>query len=137
MRRVGWMLLSVALSACLLTAATDPFVGTWRLNVRKSKYAPGTCPKSMIIEMTTAGNGVKYRSETTLSNGRTTQSTYTADYNGTEAIVSTGAGLMAPVSLQRTDDHTVVASYKRGMQVIASSRRVVSKNGREMTVTTV
>ena len=46
-------------------------------------------------------------------------------------------GLMAPVSLQRLDERTVVASYKRGMQVVATSRRVVSRNGRVMTITTV
>ena len=38
---------TVLLSAAVLvwvfvaTAQSDPFVGTWRLNVAKSKYAPG------------------------------------------------------------------------------------------------
>src|SRR5262249_38440318 len=115
----------------------DPFTGTWQLNVHKSKYPPGTCPRSMIIQMEPAGNGVQYRSETTQADGRKTQAHYTADYSGTEAIVTAQAALMAPVSLQRVDERTVVASYRRGMQTIATSRRAVSKNGRTMTITTV
>jgi len=41
-----------------------------------------------------------------------------------------------PVSLKRIDRNTVEASYLRGRQVVATSRRVVSKDGRTMTITT-
>jgi len=131
------MLIAAALSASIAACAADPFAGTWRLNVRKSKYIPGTCPRSMTIEMEVAGNGVRYASETTQADGRMTRARYTASYDGTEAIVMATAGLMAPVSLRRIDDRTVVASYMRGMQVIATSRQSVSKNGRLMTIVTV
>ena len=37
----------VLIAAVLATAQSkDPFVGTWRLNVAKSKYSPGPPPKS-------------------------------------------------------------------------------------------
>jgi len=69
MRRVGCVLLLSALPVSLAAQAADPFTGTWRLNVRKSRYSRGDCPRSMIIEMETAGNGVRYRSETVLAGG--------------------------------------------------------------------
>lgn len=124
-----------------LTAATpscdhDPFAGTWKLNPQKSKYPRATCPKRMVIVMACAGNGVRYQSETTYADGHSSRSEYTANYDGKEAIVMGSGGLLLPVSLKRLDANTVVATYKRGGQSIATSRRVVSKDGRKMTITT-
>ena len=52
--------------AFLLTAAgsvaiaqTDPHVGTWVLNLEKSKYAPGTAPKSQTSVFAADGKGIK------------------------------------------------------------------------------
>jgi hypothetical protein len=137
MRTYTYLLLSTTLAVSLFAGAADPFVGRWKLNVHKSKYAPGECPKSMVIEMETAGAGIRYRSETEYANGRKTKAQYSADYNGVEVIVTGSNGLLAPVSLKRIDSNTVVASYVRALQVIATSRRVVSKGGRMMTITTV
>ena len=39
----------VLMIAVLATAQQkDPFVGTWRLNIAKSKYSPGPPPKSQV-----------------------------------------------------------------------------------------
>jgi hypothetical protein len=124
------------IAASLVSGATDPFVGTWTLNAHKSRYAPGTCPKRMVIRMDPAGDGVHYRSETTYANGASAYSQYTADYAGTESIVTGGVGLLTPVSLRRLDSRTVQASYVRALQAVATSRRVVSKDGRVMTIAT-
>jgi hypothetical protein len=118
------------------TKSADPFAGTWKLNVQKSRYPRGLCPKSMVIVMEPAGDGVHYRSETAYANGNTTSAEYTADYKGKEAIVMGYTGLLLPVSLKRLDAYTVVANYKRGVQVVARSRRVVSRDGHMMTITT-
>ena len=43
-------MISAAVFALALVAnaqSTDPFVGTWRLNVAKSTYSPGPVPKSI------------------------------------------------------------------------------------------
>jgi hypothetical protein len=122
--------------ASAVLAAADPFVGTWTLNLQKSKYPPGTLPKRMIIRMEAADDGIRYRSETIDAAGRTSTAEYIAGYDGKEAIVKGGLGLLLPVSLKRVDANTVDASYMRGFQVVAASRRVVSKDGRVMTVTT-
>jgi len=124
------------------TAATpacdhDPFAGVWQLNPQKSKYPGATCPRRMVIVMACASNGVRYRSETTYADGHASRSEYTASYDGKEAIVMGSGGLLLPVSLKRLDTDTVVASYMRGMQVVATSRRVVSRDGRLMTITTI
>ena len=40
-------------------AQTDPFIGTWKLNLAKSKYSPGPPPKSQTATYDAAGDGVK------------------------------------------------------------------------------
>jgi len=134
------MLLDLLLAATLVkpapAAAADPFVGKWTLNVEKSTYPPGACPKRMVIEMEAVPGGVHYSSESTLANGSTTRSEYTAGYDGKPASVTGAHGVLLPVSVERTAPDTVTASYRKGLQVVAVSRRVISNGGRVMTITT-
>jgi len=136
MKAIISLLIATALLTTRVTASSDPFVGKWKLDTRHSSYPAGTCPKEMVIEMEAAGQGVRYRSQSTYANGRTTRAEYTAEYNGKQAVVVGDHGLLLPVSLKRIDAHTVVASYTRGLQVIATSRRVISSDERRMTITT-
>jgi len=135
-RTLRCCLVAILLIATRATASTDPFLGEWKLNVQRSVYPAGSCPKQMTIEMTATERGVRYHSKTTYANGTTTQAQYVAYYNGKQAAVMGDRGFLLPVSLKRINSRTVLASYMRGMQLIASSRRVVSPDGRSMTVTT-
>jgi hypothetical protein len=131
---------SILFMAILMTSAaasTDPFIGKWVLDVRRSEYPVGSCPKSMVIEMEAVGRGVRYRSDATYANGGTIHSEYTADYDGNQALVMGARGMMLPVFLKRINTRTVVASYTKVLQVVATSRRVVSEDGRIMTITTI
>ena len=120
----------------MASAFTDPFVGRWVLNPGLSNYPSGTCPRRMVIEMESAGDGVHYRSDATYANGVTAHSEYTADYNSKQTLVMGNHGMLLPVSLKRSNSRLVLASYTKGLQVVATSRRVVSKDGRRMTITT-
>jgi hypothetical protein len=133
-----WALLAaVAVLPRLALPATDPFVGTWVLDPQRSRYESAEMPRHMEIVMSPAGEGIHYRSQTTLSDGRLVSSEYTADYAGKLAVVVSNAGIMAPVSLRRVDDRTVDCLYIKGIRVVASSRRVISADGWTMTITTV
>ena len=131
---------AVALLACTSAGigaqAADPFAGTWVLNIGKSSYPPGTCPKSMVIQMDTLENGIRYLSTTVYANDAVSHAQYEAKYDGKEVLVQGSRGLLLPVSLKRLDSNTVLATYKRGFKVEATSRRVVSNETRTMTITT-
>jgi hypothetical protein len=116
--------------------AADPFLGKWTLDVQRSKYPTGTRPKQMTIEMSAAGHGVHYHSETLLTNGRSVSADYAAEYDGKPVVVLGARGMLLPVSLKRTAPKIVVATYTSGFQVAAISRRVVSASGTIMMVTT-
>src|SRR5258706_8573555 len=62
--------------------AKSPELGTWKLNVEKSKYNPGPAPKSNQITATAAGSGVKYVSKGVDAEGKDTGQEYTANYDG-------------------------------------------------------
>jgi hypothetical protein len=130
-------MMAIALLACSSAVqAADPFAGTWILNVKKSSYPPDTCPKSMVIEMETIENGVRYLSTTGYANGATSRAQYEAKYDGKEALVQGFRGLLLPVSLKRLDTNIVLATYRRGFKVAATSRREVASDMRTMTITT-
>ena len=129
--------LAVLISPALVHASPDPFVGKWSLDVSRSRYPAGTCPKSMTIEMRQAGNGITYQSSTAYKNGAAIHAEYTAGYDGKQAMVKTERGFLLPVTLNRIDARTVEASYSRGFQVVATCRRVLSSDGRTMKITTI
>ena len=55
MRRVTLLAITVAVSALVLGSiahAADNQVGTWKLNVAKSKYSPGPAPKEGTLTRT-------------------------------------------------------------------------------------
>jgi len=116
--------------------AADPFDGQWKLDLERSRITCRDRPAHMLITLRTVGQLVSYTSETLYSNGRISRAHYTAGYDGTPALVTGSFALMIPVSLKHIDSNTVEASYVRGFQVIATSRRVVSEDGNLMTVTT-
>ena len=135
--RFGVATVMLMLATAMASVPTDPFVGTWLLNPELSRYPKGSCPKRLVIEIESVGKGIHYRSETTDTNGNTAHSEYTAEYNGKQALVVGSRGMLLPVVLKRPNSHLVVASYTRGLRVVATSRRVISGNGKRMTITTV
>jgi hypothetical protein len=137
MKKSVVLTLAVLMSPAFVHASPDLFAGKWTLEVANSIYPAGTCPKSMTIEMKQVDSGVWYQSATTYRNGAVTHAQYTARYNGQQAMVRTDHGFLLPVSLKRIDARTAEASYSRGFQVVATSRRVVSPDGKTMRITTI
>jgi hypothetical protein len=138
MKKLSLVLLPVLLAPLSIAASAqslDPFAGTWVMNVAKSSYPRGTCPKEMVIVMEPTKTGIHYRSKTVYPNGAVSSTEYTAGYDGKQVPVK-GTGVMMPVALRRVDARTVVATYTRWLKVAATSRRVVSPTGRTMTITT-
>ncbi len=126
---------AICLSTTVLQAE-DPFLGKWNLDVQRSKYPAGACPRKMTIEMSKEGKGVHYHSETLMTNGKSISADYTANYDGKTVIVMGGRGMLLPVSLKQSSPKIVVATYTSGFQVVATSRRVVSTDNSMMTITT-
>lgn len=117
-----------------LWAAADPNIGTWKLNVAKSKYTPGPAPKSATITYEETADGIKRSGESVDADGKTTSFTYTAKYDGKDYPV-TGSALFDSIAIKKVNDHTAAATLKKGGKQVGTARRVVSKDGKTMTLT--
>ncbi len=123
----------------LATVATpaqspDPMVGTWKLNVAKSKttYKSGTT----VIEP--AGDGLKVTADLVRTDGTTYHWTFTGKYDGKDNAVTgtTPYGAHPTGALTRVDAHTVKIVGKNDGKVTLNQTIVVSADGKTRTVTT-
>ena len=113
--------------------AADPSAGTWKLNTAKSKYSPGPTPTSATVTYEETADGIKRKGENVLPDGSKTSFEYTAKYDGKDYPV-TGSDLFDTIALKRVNDHTVESTLKKSGKVMTTSRRVVSKDGKTMTL---
>jgi len=121
--------------ASLSAQTTDPRVGTWKLNVAKSKYDPGPAPQSQTLKVEASGKGEKITSEVVAADGKRTTTTYTANFDGKDYPI-TGSALGADkVSLKRIDARTSERTDKKDGKPVVTIRRVVSADGKTMTAT--
>lgn len=114
--------------------AADPGVGTWKLDVAKSKYAPGPAPKSATVTYEETADGIKRTGESIDAGEKKTSFEYTAKIDGKDYPVTGSEGFDA-ISLKRINDHTVAARLKKSGKVVSNARRVVSSDGKTMTLT--
>jgi hypothetical protein len=121
--------------ANLSAQASDPRSGTWKLNPAKSKYSPGPAPQSLTVKVEPSGRGEKVTAEFVNADGTRTTTQYTASFDGKDYPL-TGSQIADAVSLKRIDARTTVRTDKKGGKVAQTLRRVVSRDGKTMTVTT-
>ena len=126
----------VLVLAVMAAAQTDPFVGTWTLNVAKSKYSPGPGPKATTSVYEAAGKGYKVSVKTEPANGPAQSWSYTTNLDGKESPITGNNPNADAVTVKRIDAHTLEVVSKKGGQVVATQKNVVSKDGKIRTVTT-
>jgi hypothetical protein len=127
--------LSLGFPAMSLSAqAADPASGTWELNLAKSKFSPGPPPKSQMRTFEETGADVKYTMKGIDAEGKPTLVQFTARYDGKDYPV-TGSKDIDAISLRRVDAVTAEATLKKGRKVVQTSTRVVSKDGKTLTLT--
>jgi hypothetical protein len=124
-RRIGVYaaLVLVLAAGSVLLAQSNPFVGTWKLNVAKSKYNPGPAPQSSTRTWDAAGmvmvNGIN-------AAGKATSYGYTIKEDGKEyptmgAIPNTAD----KITSKKIDANTYEATFtKAGKQVEVTSFKV-------------
>ena len=129
--------LGIALGADIVSLsaqASDPRIGTWKLNVAKSKYSPGPAPRSNTLKVEASGQGEKVTTEGVNAEGGRIAVQYTANFDGKDNPI-TGSQNADTVSLKRIDARTTESTQKKGGKVVLTFTRVVSQDGKTMTAT--
>lgn len=116
-------------SAVILAAQTDqanPFTGTWKLNVAKSKFSPGPAPKS---ETVTIADG-KVSVEEVTADDKTVNWSYAP--SGDTAVPI--EGMENSTVIEKRSGNKVDHTWKMGSGA-ETGHGVVSKNGKTMKYT--
>lgn len=134
LRFVTIALLTVA--ACsTLRAQSNPLVGTWKLDVAKSKFDPGPAPKSLTRTVEAQGDGVKYSFSGVAADGTPITYGFSVKFDGKDnAIAGSIPSGADTISAKRTDSNHFVATLKKGDKLLGTSKVTVSKDGKVTTV---
>jgi hypothetical protein len=134
-KRTIFVLFCVLTVSSTLCAQDDPVMGTWKLNLAKSKFIPGPTPKSVTMKREPSGaNGIHYVTDTVTAQGATEHVEYTATYDGKEYPVK-GDPNRDSISIKKIDAHHYEFTNKKAGKVTASGGGVVSPDGKTLTIT--
>jgi len=118
----------------LMAQAKDPVLGTWQLDLSKSKYDPGPPPKMLTLTYEAVGDGIKVTTKGADGQGKPIATEYTANYDGKDSPV-TGETDYDAVSLKRVSPLSATITRKKNGKVVETVTRVVSADGNMLKVT--
>jgi hypothetical protein len=127
---------AAVLAGAVLAQAPDPQVGTWKLNLAKSKYSPGPAPTSATTQIEAAGAGTKVVVDQSPADGVIRHWEFTANYDGKDVPVTGNNPDADMIARTRVDASTVKSISKKGGNVTTTQTSAVSSDGKTRTVTT-
>jgi hypothetical protein len=131
---VSVAVLALAASGVVL-AESDAHMGTWKLNVAKSKFDPGPPTKSETRTYESTGDGYKFSGERVAADGSTHPEGFTVKYGGKDSPITGDAAGSDTVNVKLIDANHIDSTSKKDGKVLYTSRVAVSKDGKVMTIT--
>ena len=131
---VGTVLALGVTAVASAAGATDPVVGTWVLNVAKSKFSPGPAPKSQTRVYAATADGIDLAVTGTNADGSAVSQKSSYKYDGKDYAIS-GSADYDMLSLKKVDDLTVESVQKKGGKVVGKTTRAISEDGKVLTLT--
>jgi len=132
-------------SFCLAAAALpgigiaedNPLIGSWKLNLEKSKYSPGPAPRSLTLNFVANGANLTDTAEGIDAQGQATKTVLAHIYDG-KPHPTTGVpgGLYDSSTYTRSDAHTVNFVRSKDGKTVQTGSIVLSADGKTLTVTT-
>lgn len=122
---------AVCLAAVAVSFASNPNMGTWKLNEAKSKFPP-MAPKSTTVVYEAAGDNLIVIVDGVDGMGKPTHNEWTGKFDGKDYPL-TGGPMADTRSYNKVDDRTT--ELKKDGKVTATGRIVISANGKSRTVT--
>ncbi len=126
------IVLEALVTLCLL-AGGDPFSGTWKLNLQKSKFT-SPVPRSQTALIQADAAGLRIREEVVTDTGEKLTITVDARFDGKDYPI-TGAPFADAVAYERVDSRTIRGVGKKSGRVVMRETVVVSADGKTVTGT--
>jgi hypothetical protein len=103
-------------------------------NLAKSKFTPGPAPKSQVRTYAETPQGLSLTIKTVGADGKESSMQSTFKYDGKDYSY-TGSPDFDAIAVKRVNGNTVESTQKLGGKVVGMSRRVISKDGKMLTLT--
>ena len=129
-------LLVLAMISTPLAFGADNSLGTWKINLAKTKYSPAPFPVKTVTAVREAdSDGVKVSNTGERTDGTAINATYTAKYDGSPATVSGQGAPYDTVSIKQMDaNHFSYEARKTDGKYHAQGKLVVSADGKTLTL---
>jgi hypothetical protein len=133
---VAGVLVIVAAVAGVIGQTENPQLGTWKMNIAKSKFTSGAGFKSATSKIEEVADGVRHTVDSVYADGTSRRYEYTTRYDGKDAAVVGNSPWGDTTALTHVDANTTRTVYKRNGKVTVIQLSVVSSDGKTRTVTT-
>ena len=110
----------------------DAMIGTWRMNVAQSKF-DGPAPKSEVRTYVAVGQEIRATTKGVDNAGKSYLEEWTISYDGKDRPIDNDDA--DSVSRRLIDPLTAEFTLKRAGKVVTVGTRVISKDGKTMTIT--
>ena len=118
-----------------MLARGNSSVGSWELNVAKSKFSPDPAPKSVSLKIEATGMSATTTVDAVAADGAKQHWTYTAAYDGVDVPV-TGINQYGDMaSRKRINETTTETTFKKAGKTTSVNTIVVSADSKMLTVT--
>jgi hypothetical protein len=145
----GMTLLGLAILPQPSFAQSDPIIGTWQLNVAKSKFSPGPPFKSLtldfegngqnrkvtLVAITAAGNPqVLVFAQGILPGPTASPLHFLSIVQDGKPHLVTGSPIYDAIAVTRVDPYTTIGSYTKAGKEVQTGSTVVSGDGKTLTI---
>jgi hypothetical protein len=112
--------------------AADPIVGTWKLNVAKSKFSPGATLTAS-TRVYTENNGL-YTLDQKLTSADGKEMSYRVQYREGKEEKQTATGFVDATLAKKIDANTWDFELKKDGKIVGHVHRAISADGKTLTV---
>jgi hypothetical protein len=116
-------------------AQSDPFLGTWQLNLAKSKFSPGPPPKSNTVNIQAEGQGLKLTVTGIGADGDPISGEVTNVLDGMPH--PSGNPNFDATAVTRVDAYTTIYSRTKAGKFVGIQTVIVSPDGKTQTATNI
>ena len=132
----GLLLLAalLAISISVTAQAQDTWIGTWKLNLAKSKYSPGPAPKEMTVTIEADGPGRKVTAVGVAGDGTPLSWGYSGTFDGKDIRVTGNNPDADFIILRRISPTTTRSTFKKDGKRTIVNGVSVSADGKTLAV---
>jgi hypothetical protein len=116
-------------------AQSGSLIGTWRLNLDKSKFSPGPPPRSATLTYTQDGQNIRNTAQGIDAQGNAISAVLMHIYDG-QPHPSTGSQVSDASAYTRIDANTFIFSRSKVGKLVSTGNGVISPDGKTLTITT-